>query len=181
MPRQAEISDQRYCHKGIAQQAHEHARAAHRIEILALEDVDQASRRECTRGYRDPDQVEDYPQAPGVSIRQMRATAQAEREPRDYRNNSECHERQHEPIEWSHQRVLNGLKLRVVVVVPSASVRSACGCNGYSAFDSRVSTGKKGAYRHHSGGNGMESRPGECRIWFIADVGEAELLKRYRR
>ena len=86
MPRQAKISNQRDRDKRVAQQTHEHGGPAHGVEILALKDIDESGGRERAGSHRDPDQIEDDPESPGVSVRKVRATTQAQGESGDEGN-----------------------------------------------------------------------------------------------
>ena len=83
VPGQAEVGEERDHHEGVAQEAHQDGGAAQPVEVLSLEDVDDAGHRERARGHRDPHQVEEDPQAPRVGVGEVRAAAKPEGEARD--------------------------------------------------------------------------------------------------
>ena len=85
VPGQAQIREQRDRHEGVTQQAHEDRRATEPVKILSLEDVDDAGQRERAGGDRDPDQVEDDPEAPRIGVGEVGAAAEAEGEARHKR------------------------------------------------------------------------------------------------
>ena len=79
VPRQAEVGDERHRDEGVAQEAHEHGSPAEGIQVLPLEDVDEAGGRERSGGHGDPDEVEDDPEPPGIRVREMRAARRGPR------------------------------------------------------------------------------------------------------
>ena len=118
VPRQAEVGEERDHDEGVAQEAHQDGGAAHRVEILPLEDVDHARHRERARRHGDPYQVEEDPQAPRVGVGEVRAAAETQGETRDERDGAERHEQEEDPVERGQQLLVpERLEFDVAVVV----------------------------------------------------------------
>ena len=117
VPGQAEVSEERDRHEGVAQEAHQDGGATQPVEILALEDIDHAGHRERARGHRDPHQVEEDPQAPRVGVGEVGAAAEPQGEARDQRDGTERHEQQEDPVERGQQLAPEDLEFDVAVAL----------------------------------------------------------------
>ena len=79
---------------------------------------------EGSRCHRDPNQVKDDPQSPGVGVRKMSAASKTKSETRDQRNNSERHKQQHDGVKRRKQLMFQGFEIYVYVVVGRPKTRT---------------------------------------------------------